>query len=131
MSTSRYWKYWQKLRSHESAAPPNMLANPDLSLDTKVKRCEKTSVFFNKIYTWAPASNVFWLMREIRMFCREIKDAQRAHNNISLTNNAKASRSKANGISQDDICVFIHFLLALKQHTTEAQFQDLVNRLAP
>jgi hypothetical protein len=49
-------------------------------------------------------SNVFWLAREISIFCRQIKDAQRAHKPISLANTAQASRSKANIISHDEIC---------------------------
>ena len=64
------------------------------------------------------------------VFCREIKDAQRAHKNTSLTNNAKVYRRKTNDISHDETCVLVHFLPEIKQHTTEVDFQDLANRLS-
>ena len=58
-------------------------------------------------------------MREVGALCRGLKDSQRANNNDSLANNAKAYRSKANDISKYDMC-FVHLLPQLKQHTTEA-----------
>ena len=54
----------------KSTVPPTRLANPDLSPDTKVKRCENTNMLFNTIYTWTSMSNVFWLAREIGIFCK-------------------------------------------------------------
>ena len=49
---------------------------------------------------------------------------------FSLTHNAKVYRSKANDISHDGLCVFVHFLRGSERHTTEAQFQDLAHRLS-
>ena len=72
-----------------------MLANPALSPDTKVKRCEKTNKLFNKIYTWTQLKNVLWLMREVGALCGAILDAQCANNQVSWTNNAKAYRNKS------------------------------------
>ena len=99
-----------KFKPQESAVPPKMLANPDLSPDTKAKRCENTNMLFNKVYTWTQLSNVLWLMREVGVFCRSIKDAQRVNNKASLTNNAKAYSSKANDISHDEIWVVFALL---------------------
>ena len=59
----------------ESAVPPKRFSFQDLSPDTKVKRCEKPNALFMKIY--------FWLMREIGVFQRAIKDAQRPNKKIN------------------------------------------------
>ena len=68
--SKEYIEIWENMgntSSHQSPRSlPKRLANPDLSPDTKVKRCRKTNVFFtSKIYTWTPISNVCWLMREV------------------------------------------------------------------
>ena len=121
--------HWQNYKLNESACPPKRFSFSDLSPDTKVKRCDKTNVLFVKIFTWTTASNVFWLMREIGIFQRAIKDAQRANKKINLHTNAKAFRSKHNELSHDEICVFVYFMPEFKQHTTEAQMEDLITRL--
>ena len=128
--TTTLEKHWQNFKPPESAVPPKRLAYADLSPDTKVKRCEKTNVLFNKVLTWSQVSNELWMIREIGIFCRAIKDAQRANKKVSLRNNAKAFRSKPNEISHDEICVFVYFMPEFKQHTTESQFQDLMTRLS-
>ena len=122
-------KHWQNFKVLESAVPPKRLAFGDLSPDTKVKRCEKENTLFNKIYSWTPLANVLWLMREIGIFCRAIKDAQRLNRKINLRTNAKAFRNKTHELSHDEICVFVYFIPEFKKHTTEAQFDDLMNRL--
>ena len=115
-STSRRWSNISITSSHQSPRPlPKRLANPDLSPDTKVKRCEKTNVMFNKVYTWTQLNNVLCLVREVGAFCRAINDAQSADKKVILTNNAKAYRSKANNIRHDGVCVFVHFLPEFKQ----------------
>ena len=43
--------HWQNFELNESAVPPRRFAFPDLSPDTKVKRCEKTNQLFCKIFT--------------------------------------------------------------------------------
>lgn len=122
--------HWQNFKLNESAVPPKRLAFPDLSPDTKIKRCEKTNVLFNKIFTWTPSSNVFWVMREIGVFLRSIKDAQRSGKKISLHTNAKAFRSKQNELSHDEICIFVYFMPEFQKHTTESQMVDLISRLS-
>ena len=122
--------HWQNFRLAESAVPPKRFAFPDLSPETKVKRCEKTNVLFNKIFTWTPPSNVFWLLREIGSFLRSIKDAQRANKKVNLHTNSKAFRTKHNELSHDEICIFVYFMPEFQQHTTQAQMTDLTNRLS-
>ena len=121
--------HWQNFKLNESAVPPKRLAFIDLSPDSKVKRCEKTNVLFMKIFTWTATSNVFWLLREIGVFLRAIRDAQRANKKINLRTNAKAFRSKPHELSHDEICIFVHFMPEFQQHTTAAQMEDLINRL--
>ena len=122
-------EHWQNFKLNESAVPPKRFAFQDLSPDTKVKRCEKTNALFMKIFAWTPLSNVFWLMREIGVFQRAIKDAQRANKKINLRTNAKAFRSRSHELSHDEICVFVWFMPEFKQHTTAPQMGDLINRL--
>ena len=112
--------HWQNFKVHESAVPPKKLAFSDLSPDTKVKRCEKGNVLFNKIFTWTQLSNTLWLQREIGFFCRAIKDAQRANKKVNLRINAKAFRNKLNDLSHDEICVFVYFMDEFKKHTTKS-----------
>ena len=122
-------KHWHNFKLGESAVPPKIFAFPDLSPDTKVKRCEKTNVLFNKIFAWTSMANVFWLMREVGIFLRAIKDAQRANKKVNLRTNAKAFRSKHNELSHDEICIFVHFMPEFQQHTTAVQMEDLTTRL--
>ena len=118
---------WQYFKPQESAGLTNMLANSETSPDTKVQRCEKTVMLFNIVYTLTQLRNVLRLMREVGVFCRAIKGAQRANQKVSLTKKANA-RSKANCSRHDEICVCVHFLFDVQQHTTDAQLQDLVNQ---
>ena len=121
--------HYQNFKVNESAVPPKRFAFKDLSPDTKVQRCDKTNALFKKIFTWTSTSNVLWLLREIGVFQRAIKDAQRAGKKINLRTNAKSFRSKVHDLSHDEICVFVHFMPEFKQHTTAAQMEDLTNRL--
>jgi len=121
--------HWQNFKLKESAVPPQRFLCPDLSPETKVKRCEKTNILFCKIFTWTPLSNVLWLAREVGIFLRAIKDAQRANKKVNLCTNAKAFRAKPNELSHDEICVFVYFIPEFQKHTTARQMDDLMNRL--
>ena len=114
--------HWQHFKVNESAVPPKRLALADLSPDTKIMRCEKTSALWQHIFTWTPDSNVLWLRREIGTFLRNIKDAQRSGKKINLRSNAKMFRPRSdNPSSHVEVCVFVHFLPEFKAHTTEKQ----------
>ena len=121
--------HWQNFKLQESAVPPKRFSFQDLSPDTKPKRCEKNNVLFMKIFSWSAPANVFWLMREVGVFLRAIKDAQRANKKVNLRTNAKAFRKAHSETSHDEICVFVHFMPDFKVHTTEAQWTDLCGRL--
>ena len=123
-------EHWQNFKLNESAVPPKKFLFPDLSPDTKVKRCEKTNVLFNKVFTWSKVANVLWLMREIGVFLRGIKDAQRANKRVNLVSNAKAFRRAHSDTSHDEICIFVYFMPQFKQHTTAQQMADLMTRLS-
>ena len=122
-------QHWQNFKVNESAITAKRLALSDLSPDTKIKRCEKVCVLFNKIFTWTPESNLLWLKREIGVFLRAIKDAQRVGKKVNLRTNAKSFRLKDNLLSHDEICVFLWFMPEFQKHTTAEQFEDLMNRL--
>ena len=123
-------EHWQNFKLKESAVPPSRFAYPDLSPDTKLKRCEKSNVLFCKIFTWSTLANVLWLAREIGVFLRAIKDAQRANKRVNLATNSKAFRRAHNEISHDEICIFVYFMPQFQQHTTVQQMADLMSRLS-
>jgi hypothetical protein len=66
-------KHWQNFKVHESAVPPKRLAMPDLSPDTKVKRCDKSNFLWQKILNWSPDATVLWLDREIGISLKKHK----------------------------------------------------------
>lgn len=48
---------------------------------------------------------------------------------MNLRTRAKDYRTKSDCYSHDEICLFVHFIPEIKQHTTKDQFNDLYERL--
>ena len=123
-------KHWQNFKVHESAVPPKRLALADLSPDSKEIRCDKKNALWSKVLVWSQEANFVWLLREIGVFLKSIKEAQRSGKKINLRTNSKQFRVKADNIhTHDEVCLFVHFIPEFKKHTTEAQFDDLMTRL--
>jgi hypothetical protein len=116
-------QHWQNFKPQESAAlPTNSRIQISLLTPRRIGTRRPTCCLVTSAHVHISAMYYGF-------FCRAVKGAQRANNKIGLTNNAIEYSSKANDILHDDICVMVHCLPEFKQHTTEAQCQDLVNRL--
>ena len=120
--------HWHNYKVRESAVPLKRLSLIDLSPDLKPKRCPRDNKLFEKIYTWTPEQNYYWLLREIGVFTKNIKEHMRAGKKVNLRGSARVFRADSTPTSHDEVCVFVWFLSEFQCHTTPAQYQDLLGR---